>query len=334
MDAAKNPSLSDPARAKSALAFFGVLLLIFLPGLLAQAVQRSIGLAWTEVFAFLVPALVATAGSNLRPIRFLRLSAPRASLVALGGLVGAAGYLFAGAVMAAAERLLPQEWVSAFDVTAVFDAPRWERAALFALATLVAPACEEIAFRGYVLTALAQRHRPAAAISGAALLFALMHLDPVRFPPLLLLGAVFGWLAWRAGSVWPAVAAHAANNAIASALVLAAGPRAKAVPPWSAVVGSLALGAAALAMLLAGYRAATPRPPAPGEAIELRDPADPSLRFSWERVPTRLRTAALAGLALLLPLAVFAMLLAASPRPPAPPAGASAGTPAADRGGR
>lgn len=323
MDAAPEPSPPAPGPArKSALAFYGVVLLSLLPGILAQAAQPALGLAWTEVFAFLMPALVVTAGSNLAIGRWLRLSPPRTpAVVALGALAGGAGYLLAGALMAATEKLLPHGWVGTFDVGRIFEGPAWERVALAALAVLLAPACEEIAFRGYVLTALAQRRSPPAAIAGAALLFAAVHLDPVRFPALLLLGAVFGWLVWRAGSVWPAVAAHAANNAIAAGLVLRAGPPDAANAPWSAIAGSAALGTAATAMLLAGYRALTPDPPPPADALALRDGRDPSLRFSWLRVPRGLASATAAGAALLVPLAAAALLRAAgAPRGHAPPA--------------
>lgn len=223
--------------------------------------------------------------------------------------------------MAATERMLPQGWVRTFDLGRLFEGPAWERGLLSGLAVLLAPPCEEIAFRGYVLTALLQRHRPAAAIAGSALLFAIVHFDPVRFPALLLLGTVFGWLAWRGGSVWPAVAAHAANNAVAAALALHAGAPPPASAPWSAIAASSGLGAAALGTLLAGYHTLTPRPPPAPDAVALRDERDPSLRFSWLRVPRGLALALAAGAALLVPLAAAALLRAASiPREQTPPA--------------
>lgn len=295
----------EPEGTKSAIAFFGVLLALFLPSLLAQAASPVAGLAATQVFCFLLPACVATAGSNLRLVPYLRLRPPRPALVALGALTGAAAYLFAGATMALTQRLLPRAWVEAYDLTRLFEGPPWERVALALVASLLAPACEEITFRGYVLSTLSLRRRPAAAIAGTAALFALLHLDPVRFPALLLLGGVFGWLTWRARSVWPAIAAHAANNGLAASLLLAEGPPRDVTPPLAAVAGTLGLGGSALALLLLAYRAAAARGAAPADgAVSLRDPEDRSIRFDPARVPRVLAVAALAGAAILVALSL------------------------------
>lgn len=292
---------------KSALAFFAVLLSLFLPGMLAQAALQPVGLVWTEVFSFLLPTLVATAGSNLRAGPWLKLGRPRAAPVALGGAVGVAGYLFAVSLMALVQRLLPARWVSVFDPSQLFEGPAWERLSIVGAAVLLAPLCEEVAFRGYVQTALAQRRGPTAAIGGAAFLFAAIHLDPVRFPALLALGGVFGWLVWRSGSVWPAVAAHAVNNGITSALVLTLGvpEPADPVPATDLAVG-LAVGAVALALLLGAYATVTPMPPPPDAAVALRDPAEPSTAFSPARVPPSLARAAIAGVVLLAALLAIA----------------------------
>ncbi len=311
-----------PSGRKSALAFFGVVLLLFLPGMAAQVAFRSAGLVWSEVFAFLVPALVATAGSNLRFRSWLKLRRPPGVAVALGALVGGAGYLVAVAVLMLMQRILPHAWVELFDPTRIFEGPAWERVLVAAVAVVVAPPCEEIAFRGYVQTALSLRRRPAVAIGVAAALFAAMHLDPVRFPALFLLGVVFGWLTWRAGSVWPSVAAHAANNAITSLLFLSVSdqpPPQVEQPSFVAMLGIAAVGAAALALLLRAYRASTPGAPPPGAAIELRDPADASIGFSALRVPPPLRAAAMTGVALLLAILFAGAAGAGGRRRPAPP---------------
>jgi hypothetical protein len=145
------------------------------------------------------------------------------------------------------------------------------------------------------------------AIALGALLFAVRHLDPVRFAPLVLLGAVFGWLAWRGGSLWPAIAAHAANNAVASAIALAVPDRAgadAAEPGAGALVLILAGGGALVAAILAAYRRATPAPSTPEAYVTLRDPADPSTRFRFGAVPERLVRAAFVGLAALLALSL------------------------------
>jgi membrane protease YdiL (CAAX protease family) len=307
---------ATPAGGKSALAFFGVLLALFPAALLAQRAHPVGGLAATELVVFLVPALVATAGSNLRLAPYLRLGAPRPALVALGALAGAAGSLVAAGVAASMYRFLPRSWLEARDLSRLFEGGPWEQAAIVAVAAVLAPACEEITFRGYLQTTLGLRRRPAAAIAGAAFLFALLHLDPVRFPALLLLGGAFGWVTWRAGSIWPAVAAHAANNALAAALLLAGGAPLDDRPTLSAIVSLLALGGGALAAFLHLIAAIGPRPP-PGaaDAVALVDPAAPSIRFDLRRVPRPLAMAAGASVAVLLALALVGLGQGAGPRP-------------------
>jgi membrane protease YdiL (CAAX protease family) len=304
-----------PSGRKSALAFFGVLLLLYLPGAAAQAALLPVGLAWTEIFGFLLAALVATSGSNLRAVPYLRLGRARPAALALGALAGAAGYLFAGALMTLTQRFVPARWVEVFDPARLFEGPRWERLLLVAVATALAPVCEEIAFRGYVQTTLALRRGPAIAIGGAAVLFALLHLNPVLFPALVVLGAVFGWLTWRAGSIWPAVLAHAVNNAITSSLVLTLDAPPQERPPLPALLATMVLGASALLLVLLAYRSATPDPPPAATAVVLRDPADPSVHFSFRRVPPALAAATLAGGVLLVGL-LLARALAAPLRAP------------------
>lgn len=299
----ERPAAASPAGTKSALAFFAVLLALFPFALLAQWASPVLGLAATQLCAFLLPAVVATVGSNLEVRRYLRLRAPGLAPVVLGALLGGATYVLAGAVMTATQRLLPDSWVKLFDVARIFEGPTWERAALSVLAVAAAPLCEEIAFRGYLQSTLLLRRRPAAAIAGGAFLFATLHLDPVRFPALIVLGALFGWLSWRAGSVWPAVAAHAANNGIAMALLLGA-PRGDArAAPAAAIAGVAAFGLLALGALAVLFHAVTPRPPPPEDALALRDPASPSILWHASRVPPALARATLGGVAVLLLLA-------------------------------
>jgi uncharacterized protein len=83
------------------------------------------------------------------------------------------------------------------------------------MVALVPAVCEELVFRGLVLRALRHRLGPAAAVLISAALFGLIHVDPPQAAGAMVLGVVLGWVTHRAGSLWPAMAAHAANNALA-----------------------------------------------------------------------------------------------------------------------
>ena len=90
--------------------------------------------------------------------------------------------------------------------------------ALFLLA-VVAPITEEPLFRGLILNGFLNRYSARLAITVSAILFALMHLNPIQFLPALALGLLFGWWRARAHSLWPCLWGHALNNGLGLVLV-------------------------------------------------------------------------------------------------------------------
>jgi membrane protease YdiL (CAAX protease family) len=88
-------------------------------------------------------------------------------------------------------------------------------------AVIIAPICEEVFFRGYLFAGLLRGMEvwPAALIS--ALLFVAAHGDLGSAVPLLALGLLLAALRWRTGSIWPSIALHVGNNALASIYVTA-----------------------------------------------------------------------------------------------------------------
>lgn len=80
---------------------------------------------------------------------------------------------------------------------------------------LVPALAEELLFRGWIQGSLARVLPISAAIWITAAIFSAIHLQVIGFVPRLLLGAGFGYLRWRTGSIWPAVFAHFVNNAVA-----------------------------------------------------------------------------------------------------------------------
>lgn len=83
----------------------------------------------------------------------------------------------------------------------------------------VAPAlCEELLLRGALARSLAPRLGRAGAIACSAVLFASLHMSPVRLVPTGLFGAVLGYVALASGSTPAAMICHFANNTVAVAL--------------------------------------------------------------------------------------------------------------------
>lgn len=84
---------------------------------------------------------------------------------------------------------------------------------LFVFVSAVTPAiCEEILFRGMILSGLRKKFSDVVSIVLSALMFALMHQSLQQFIYPFLLGLVLGWLYLRTGSVVASMLAHFFNN--------------------------------------------------------------------------------------------------------------------------
>jgi membrane protease YdiL (CAAX protease family) len=91
----------------------------------------------------------------------------------------------------------------------------------FLAIVVIGPIVEEMLFRGYLQTALANRMKPWLAIVVASCAFAAIHLQPAAFPMLALVGGVFGYLYHRTGSLRVSMTLHMLNNGLAYVALLA-----------------------------------------------------------------------------------------------------------------
>lgn len=83
--------------------------------------------------------------------------------------------------------------------------------------------CEELLFRGYVQTRLNRRIGPALGIFISSALFAVFHMDLIHIIAVFPLGVYLGVIAWRSGSLFPAMLGHFVNNSI-SVFAVVLGP--------------------------------------------------------------------------------------------------------------
>ena len=113
------------------------------------------------------------------------------------------------------------------------------------LVVLIAPFVEEIFFRGFVYRALRNRFGRWTAATIAGTLFGAIHYSGpdtlALLVPLAVLGALFCLLYERTGSLYPAIALHIINNAIALAITADA----TQAPGTAAIVAIAALAACA-----------------------------------------------------------------------------------------
>jgi sodium transport system permease protein len=107
----------------------------------------------------------------------------------------------------------PAEYLEAFRKMLFPELRRSLVLSLFLFAATPA-VCEEVFFRGVILRGLLTRMPPGTAIALCAAMFGIYHVDLYRLVPTTLLGGMLGFLAWRSGSLGPAILAHFLNNAV------------------------------------------------------------------------------------------------------------------------
>lgn len=84
---------------------------------------------------------------------------------------------------------------------------------LFLTVGVLTPIAEELFFRGALMGWMMLRRFPRwAVILLPALLFAIMHLNPVGMLPIFFLALLLGYLRWASGSLWLSVGLHICNN--------------------------------------------------------------------------------------------------------------------------
>lgn len=242
-------------------------------GSTAQMLHLAWGLWFSEVVLFAGLAVIGWQLSGLAARPMLGMTRFEGRSFGLGVAFGAVNYFaWALPLMALAEAVFPKAWVEAFDSARLFarNSPL-ELALAIAGATLAAPFCEELFFRGFVQRGFPE---PPRGIVMTAIIFSAFHFDPVGFTARFELGVLFGVLAWRAGSVWPAIGAHAANNTVSTLLFFASRGSSDDQLAWWVPAGSFVVGNAllfALARLPAGGLSV--REPTRRVAAEAKTPA-------------------------------------------------------------
>ena len=131
---------------------------------------------------------------------------------------------------------------------------------IFSVALLPA-VFEELAFRGVLQPLLIRATGNAwMGIALASILFSAIHFQFYGFLPRVLLGALFGWLAHRSGSLIPGMLAHFVNNTLAAITLWVTGSMADDLMDLTPalLVGSLLLTALATAAFDRVIRRSTP----------------------------------------------------------------------------
>lgn len=176
-----------------------------------------------QILGLALPAYLLARLHSSRPLAILRVRTTDIGLVviALIGLVALTPVIqWLGSIN---ETIPLPEFIRRFEqsqMELIEQVLRADTGLAFNLVVLaITPAiCEELLFRGYVQR---QAERGAGVVAGiliSGIVFGLYHMRLTQAIPLCVLGVYLAWLTWRTGSLWPAVAVHFTNNAIAVAI--------------------------------------------------------------------------------------------------------------------
>jgi sodium transport system permease protein len=207
----------QPSVALSLFIFVVCLLLFFYLGQYAQSRDPLSGLLFSLWVVVLLPPIVILwlRRVNLREALFLRLPAPRPAAASLLMMLSWPLVLLELSVWHG--RFLPippgLEEQFAQPITDIISRIGFG-GALFVLAA--SPAiCEEVLFRGAVLSGLKRRLPVWAGCLVVALLFGFMHLNVYRFALTAASGLVLAYMVWRSASLFTGVLGHFLVNATA-----------------------------------------------------------------------------------------------------------------------
>jgi sodium transport system permease protein len=213
----------SPSADQATLGFVLILLAgWFIAPLIPQAMGLSdkitpMAMIVTQVVIIAMPSFLLALLLCKSPMKVLRLKKPIDSrYLLLGLLLPLALHPMVTVVFQIVETNMPMaEPIKKLFGSLLADAPLWMSLAAVALAPGF---CEELAFRGWVLSGLRTANRYWTAIIISSVLFGVIHVllsAYQQFFHATLLGLVLGLLALRSGSLWPGVIMHITNNAMA-----------------------------------------------------------------------------------------------------------------------
>lgn len=169
-------------------------------------ILRARAWTWAQAFGLQVQGLVRRLGAGM------------------AFYAGILPFFFFAAVLSRLVMLIIGYPVTIQDVVLIFIEPQsvWTLLALMGLAMFVAPAAEEILFRGILLPLLMKRLGTGPAVVLSALLFALIHFHVPSFFPLFVLATGLALAYIYTGSLWVPIVMHALFNGMNLAILLLA----------------------------------------------------------------------------------------------------------------
>jgi sodium transport system permease protein len=207
------PKNGMPTPAVSFLAFAIMFVLLFYGTLLLTGADLITMILGTQLGFFLAPALLLAAVMRFSPRETFSLRLPDSRGVAAAVLIGLSAWTVSAGILI---RFLPppDSLIEALEKMLLLGDERKPLWTLLLVLAITPAVCEELFFRGLIMSGL-RRYGKWPAILISALLFGLAHSSIYRLLPTLFLGVLLGLIVWRTGSILCAIILHALNNGLA-----------------------------------------------------------------------------------------------------------------------
>jgi sodium transport system permease protein len=206
-----------PGAAAAFVLFMGCMALIWYGHeALPQSVVKNV-LA-SQLLVILLPCVALAFWIRARAATTFRFAAASPVALIAAVLIGLAMPVLNTALIDAAGLPAPSEELVRIgrEMTSFVQESPFLAALLFGVLPAV---CEELFFRGFILSGFTGAFRGAGAAARAvvltSVLFAVFHIFPEKWLPTFLVGLLLGFLCARTGSIWPGMVAHAINNSSA-----------------------------------------------------------------------------------------------------------------------
>lgn len=217
-------SRTDTMLPSRALGLFFVVVVAFMivqPLAMQLPLLPQVAIIASQLLVILGGAMIYRAKFARSKLRWPRLNSPGMSIWALGFVLAASvslGFL-ANALGALTVYVFPglapmaEAYQTQIETLLLPEAVEAQILGAIAVA-LVAPVAEEVLFRGTILPEQRRDQLAYSAILLNGILFSFMHLNPVAFISLAVVGCYFAHITVRSGSLWGAVLGHAALNLV------------------------------------------------------------------------------------------------------------------------
>jgi sodium transport system permease protein len=151
----------------------------------------------------------------------LRLHAPSVRSIAAAILIGLSAWVIANEFASLQQHLVAQsKLMEEFNRKLIGELSGMPLPVVLVLIAVVPAVCEELFFRGFLLSGLGKSLGKWNAILLAALIFGIYHFIVDKLPITTLLGILLGYICWQTRSILPGMIVHALHNAVSVLLPL------------------------------------------------------------------------------------------------------------------